>query len=164
MASKGDPGGTQSLDRAVAVLRIVASRAGKGIRLVDVVERSGLSKPTVHRLLQALERQGLVAQDMDTRLYHLGPEAFVIGTLAAERYGIQRAARSAALLLPRRTPRSSPSGVTGRPSACTAKRVRSPSARTCCKPGADIRWGLGRPALLFFRPFRTRKSRTSSPR
>ncbi len=92
MARKDDHGGTQSLDRAVGVLRLVASRTGLGVRLVDIVERSGLSKPTAHRLLQALERQGLLAHDPATRLYHLGPEAFVIGTLAAERYGIHRAA------------------------------------------------------------------------
>jgi DNA-binding IclR family transcriptional regulator len=92
LVGRDDPGGTQSVDRAVGVLRIVASRSDRGVRLVDVVERSGLSKPTAHRLLQALERQGLVAHDAAARLYHLGPEAFVIGTLAAERFGIQRAA------------------------------------------------------------------------
>jgi DNA-binding IclR family transcriptional regulator len=86
------PNGTQSLDRAIALLRIVAGYSGRGVRLVDVVERSGLSKPTVHRLLQALERQGLVTQDAADRHYHLGPEAFVIGTLANERYGIHRVA------------------------------------------------------------------------
>lgn len=87
-----DATGTQSLDRALSVLRIVAGRAGRGIRLVEAVEQSGLSKPTVHRLLQALERQGFIAHDAGTRLYHLGPESFVIGTLANERFGIHRAA------------------------------------------------------------------------
>ena len=85
--------GTQSLDRAMTLLRIVAGRSGRGIRLVDVVARSGLSKPTAHRLLQALERNGLVAQDPAGKSYHLGPEALVIGTLAAERFGIHRVAQ-----------------------------------------------------------------------
>lgn len=84
--------GTQSLDRALALLRIVAGRAGRGIRLSEAVEQSALSKPTVHRLLQALERQGFVTHDAAAKLYHLGPEAFVIGTLANERFGIHRAA------------------------------------------------------------------------
>jgi DNA-binding IclR family transcriptional regulator len=89
---RDDPGGTQSFDRAIDLLRIVASRTGCGVRFSDVVGRSGLSKATVHRLLQALERQGLITHDPAARLYHLGPEAFVIGTLAAERFGIHRAA------------------------------------------------------------------------
>ncbi len=84
--------GTQSLERALGLLRIVAGRAGRGVRLADAVEQSGLAKPTVHRLLQALERQGFITQDAGAKLYHLGPEAFVIGTLANERYGIHRAA------------------------------------------------------------------------
>lgn len=84
--------GTQSLLRALGVLRLVASHSGRGIRLADVVERSGLTKPTAHRLLQALEQEGFLAQDAASRLYHLGPEAYVIGTLAGDRYGFRRAA------------------------------------------------------------------------
>jgi DNA-binding IclR family transcriptional regulator len=90
--AKEDSTGTQSLERALDLLRIVAGRAGRGIRLADAVEQSRLAKPTVHRLLQALERQGFVTHDSAAKLYHLGPEAFVIGTLANERFGIQRAA------------------------------------------------------------------------
>jgi len=92
-------GGTQSLERAIELLRIVAGHSGRGVRLVDIVERSGLTKPTVHRLLQALERQGLVTQGDGDRLYHLGPEAFVLGTLASERYGIHRVALPSLLRL-----------------------------------------------------------------
>lgn len=84
--------GTQSLDRAFALLRLVAARSGRGIKLAELVRQSGLTRPTLHRLVQALERQGFLAQDSLTRLYHLGPEAFVVGTLASERYGIHRAA------------------------------------------------------------------------
>ena len=84
--------GTQSLDRAVGLLRLVAAGQGRGVRLSELVERSGLARPTVHRLLGALERHGLVAVDAGERAFHLGPEAFVIGTVASERYGIHRAA------------------------------------------------------------------------
>jgi DNA-binding IclR family transcriptional regulator len=92
-------GGTQSLERAIELLRIVAGHSGRGVRLVDIVERAGLTKPTVHRLLQALERQGLITQGDGDRLYHLGPEAFVLGTLASERYGIHRVALPSLLRL-----------------------------------------------------------------
>ena len=90
--SERDKAGTQSLDRAVGLLRLVAAGQGRGVRLPELVERSGLARPTAHRLLAALERHGLVAVDCGERAYHLGPEAFVIGTLASERFGIHRAA------------------------------------------------------------------------
>ena len=84
--------GTQALDRAGLLLRLVASVTGRGARLADLIVQSSLSKPTAHRLLRALERMGFVEQDPESRLYHLGPEAFVIGALAADRFGIHRAA------------------------------------------------------------------------
>lgn len=89
---KRETTGTQSLDRAFAVLRLIAARAGRGIKLADLLRQSGLTRPTLHRLVEALTRQGFVAKDSTTRLYHLGPEAFVLGTLASERYGIHQAA------------------------------------------------------------------------
>jgi DNA-binding IclR family transcriptional regulator len=64
--------GLQTLDRAVAVLRLLAS-AGQGLRLTDVQQALELSKPTAHRLLGALVTHGLAAQDGATRRYRLGP-------------------------------------------------------------------------------------------
>ena len=90
--SEREKAGTQSLDRAIGLLRLVAAGQGRGARLPELVERSGLARPTAHRLLAALERHGLVAHDAEARVYHLGPEAFVIGTVASERFGIHRAA------------------------------------------------------------------------
>jgi DNA-binding IclR family transcriptional regulator len=89
--SARDKAGTQSLDRAVALLRLVAAGQGLGVRLADLVARSGLARPTAHRLLAALGRHGLVAHDAEAGVYHLGPEAFVMGIVASERFGIHRA-------------------------------------------------------------------------
>jgi DNA-binding IclR family transcriptional regulator len=87
--------GAQALDRALGILRLVGSRSTEGLRLADVVSESGLAKPTAHRMLKALERNGLVEQSHDTLLYHLGPEAFVLGVLATGRFGIRRLAATA---------------------------------------------------------------------
>lgn len=91
-ATRAEGEGTQALDRALGLLRVIATRSANGTRLSELVQISALSKPTAHRLVRALERSGLIEQDQATRLYHLGPEAFVVGTLSAERFGIQRAA------------------------------------------------------------------------
>jgi acyl-coenzyme A synthetase/AMP-(fatty) acid ligase len=80
--------GTQSLERAVALLREVASRGNRGARLTDLVADSQLSKATVRRLLAALIRENLLDQDESTRRYYLGADTFVLGTIAAARFGV----------------------------------------------------------------------------
>ncbi|OYW60324.1 MAG: transcriptional regulator [Rhizobiales bacterium 17-65-6] len=81
-------GGTRSIERAIALL-LLAGRAGAdGARLSDLVTRSSLPKPTVRRVLLALVRAGLLDQDAETRRYHIGPEAYVLGLLAGRRFGI----------------------------------------------------------------------------
>lgn len=51
-------------------------------QLTDLAERSGMSLPTVHRLLRSLVAAGLVEQDPKSLRYGLGPEL----VLLAERY------------------------------------------------------------------------------
>lgn len=87
-AAPESAGGTQSIERAVALLMLVGRAGAEGARLADLVASSGLSKPTVRRVLLALVRAGLVDQDEASRRYHVGPEAYVLGTLAAPRFGI----------------------------------------------------------------------------
>lgn len=88
-------GGAQSIDRAVTVLLLVGRAGPSGARLVDLVFETQLSKPTVHRMLTALVRTGLLDQDAMTRRYHLGPEVYVLGTLASGRFGLHALAQSA---------------------------------------------------------------------
>jgi DNA-binding IclR family transcriptional regulator len=80
--------GAQSIERAISMLRIVATSGSEGAKLAEVVTASRLSRGTVYRILLALTREGLIEQDPDSKLYLLGPEAYVLGTIASERYGI----------------------------------------------------------------------------
>ena len=75
--------GTQSLERAIALLRELASHGSRGARLTDLVSDSGFSKGTVRRLLATLIRQGLVEQNETSRRYFLGTELYVLGSIAA---------------------------------------------------------------------------------
>lgn len=79
-------GGTQSLERAIALLRAVAASGVDGARLADLMTGVGLSKATAHRLLMALSREGLIEQDSRSRRYHLGPDLDALGQLAAARH------------------------------------------------------------------------------
>ncbi|MCC2650265.1 MAG: transcriptional regulator [Microvirga sp.] len=76
------------MDRALRLLALVGREAERGSQLSDIVEESGLNKPTARRLLLALMRAGLVEQEARTRRYYLGEEAYVLGTLASRRHGL----------------------------------------------------------------------------
>lgn len=77
--------GTQSIERVVAMLRVVASRGRTGMRLGDVTVASGLPMSTCFRMLQRLEVEGLVDRDPVTRKYFLGPLLHELGLLARPR-------------------------------------------------------------------------------
>ena len=94
--------GAQSIARAGAVLRIVASTAA-GATTADVVARTDLTRPTVHRLLMALAAEGLVDQDNRTGHWFPGPELYLMGSVAAERYDIGDVARESVVSLAART-------------------------------------------------------------
>ena len=83
--------GSQAVDRALALLQITGHGSGQGVALSELISASGLGKPTVRRLMLALIRRGLVEQDGATRLYHLGEESYVLGTLATPRHGLLEA-------------------------------------------------------------------------
>ena len=91
--------GSQAVDRALALLQITGRAAGQGVALSELIEASGLGKPTVRRLMLALIRRGLVEQDSASRLYFLGEESYVLGTLATPRHGLLEIAADAAVRL-----------------------------------------------------------------
>lgn len=91
-ADDGNLFGTQSVERSIALLIVVAKGGSTGVSLSEVVTATALKQPTVRRLLMALVRGGLLEQDEDSRRYFLGPECYVLGIIAAERYGIHRLA------------------------------------------------------------------------
>jgi DNA-binding IclR family transcriptional regulator len=86
---------TQSIDRALALLSFIGGAGAEGARFSDLVATSGLPKPTARRILLALTRAGMVEQNGETRRYQVGPELYVLGTLASVRFGIHALARGA---------------------------------------------------------------------
>ncbi|PKW16650.1 IclR family transcriptional regulator [Saccharopolyspora spinosa] len=91
--------GSQSVRRALDLLSLVASweRRG-GLSVAAVAEETGLAKSTTHRLLSELLQAGYLEQGPDRR-YRLGPEAYVVGVAAEERYGVQQQSLAAATRL-----------------------------------------------------------------
>ena len=95
--------GAQSIGRALALLRLLGEGAKSGASLSELVASSGLVKPTCRRILLALMEAGLVEQETPSRRYFLGPEVYVLGIIAAERYGIDRHALDGVSRLAQRT-------------------------------------------------------------
>lgn len=94
-ATDGKPASssTQSLDRALGLLALVAERPVEGVSLGDVVESSGLAKPTAHRLLTGLKHAGLVDYHPDRRRFYPAFRLFQLGQSAGRRFDIVHRAR-----------------------------------------------------------------------
>src|SRR5204862_5377999 len=73
-ASVDLPGGTQSIQRAVAVLRILATARETGLGLTEISKHAELTPPTTHRILSVLVAEGVVEQRPGTRRYVVGEQ------------------------------------------------------------------------------------------
>ena len=71
--------GTQTLDRAVAVLKALAVRSVTGWRLTDLAAHCGLDNATAYRILQCLQRHRLARQHGSNRHYAPGPMLYELG-------------------------------------------------------------------------------------
>lgn len=69
---------SQSIGRAIQILRLVAS-GNEGKRLIDLQRETGLTKPTVHRILDTLRRHDFVEQHQESKRYTLGREISTLG-------------------------------------------------------------------------------------
>jgi DNA-binding IclR family transcriptional regulator len=67
-------GGTQSIQRAVAVLRLLATARETGLGLTEVSTHAALTRPTTHRILSVLVAEGIVEQRQGTRRYVIGEQ------------------------------------------------------------------------------------------
>ncbi|WP_423200160.1 MULTISPECIES: IclR family transcriptional regulator [unclassified Cupriavidus] len=81
--------GTQALHRAVALLRLITAHNRTGSRLVDLYRRSGLERPTAHRILQGMIAEQLIRQDSQTKRYYLGPLLYEMGLAAAPKLALR---------------------------------------------------------------------------
>ncbi|MDR7033700.1 sugar lactone lactonase YvrE/DNA-binding IclR family transcriptional regulator [Mesorhizobium sp. BE184] len=72
--SHGVPG-VQALTRGIQIVDAIAART-KGMRFTDLLEDTQLPKGTLHRLLQALVEERLLAFDERDQVYRLAPRVF----------------------------------------------------------------------------------------
>jgi DNA-binding IclR family transcriptional regulator len=80
--------GAQVVSRIAGLLRIVG-RKPEGSPLVELVRESGLTRPTVHRLLTSLAAEGLLDHEARTGNWVLGPEVLLLGSVASARFPLE---------------------------------------------------------------------------
>jgi DNA-binding IclR family transcriptional regulator len=71
--------GTQTIDRAVAVMKALAARSATGWRLSDLATHCGLDRATTHRILACLTRHRLARRRAANRRYAPGPLLYELG-------------------------------------------------------------------------------------
>lgn len=76
LPEQGSPGGIQSVVRAMTTLETIASQGGV-LGVSQIAARSGLSVPTVHRIVRTLVDLGYLRQE-PSRLYALGPRLLLL--------------------------------------------------------------------------------------
>jgi DNA-binding IclR family transcriptional regulator len=84
--------GAQVVSRIAGLLRLVG-RSANGMSLADLVRESGLTRPTVHRLLSSLASEGLLDHDAASGNWVLGPEILLMGSVASARFPLEDIAR-----------------------------------------------------------------------
>lgn len=98
------PPTVQSVDRAVAVLEILAREEWAGV--TDIASELGIHKSTAYRLLATLERRGVVEQHAETQKYQLGFTLVRLAGAARSSLDLVRAARPVCERLSRDTDES----------------------------------------------------------
>lgn len=85
--------GAQVVGRIAALLRSLSGSMPDGAGTSELARATGVSRPTAHRLLGSLAVQGFVDRDQRSGAWLLGPELYLMGAVAAERYDITDLAR-----------------------------------------------------------------------
>jgi hypothetical protein len=100
--------GTRSVLRAISVLKTLG-RSGSAYGITELGTATGLSKATVFRLLGALESEGMVAREVSTGLYRLGPELIALGASALSTSDLRIVARDELIRIAEESARLRPS-------------------------------------------------------
>lgn len=71
--------GTQSVERAFAVLKEVGAANTRGTTLSALVQNVRLNRTTLHRILKCLLQQGAIRHESQSKRFFLGPLTFELG-------------------------------------------------------------------------------------
>lgn len=136
--------------RASAILRAVGVARSAGATTTELAHNTGIPRPTVHRMLTTLAAEGLVDRAADSGLWFLGPEAYLLGLAAANRYDAAPLAAPILLALTRDTAESAFLSVRrGDETVCVAAEEGSfPLRSHVLYPGKRLPLGVASAGLV----------------
>jgi DNA-binding IclR family transcriptional regulator len=120
-------GTIQSVDRAARILRALAS-GPRRLGVSELADRLGITRPTVHGLLQTLQAHGFVEQDLESEKYQLGPGLLHLGNSYLDLNELRSRSIIHAERLSERTSASVRVGVMHGPTVVVVHHVFSPDA------------------------------------
>lgn len=82
--------GTQSIERALWILKEVGSANTTGCTMQTLVEQVGLNRTTVYRLVKCLLDQGAIQQNIRSKRLFLGPLALALGVAAQQQLDLKQ--------------------------------------------------------------------------
>lgn len=94
--------GTNSIERAILLLKEIATHGSFGWGLGELAERCGLDRGTTHRILACLVRERMVQQNKSNRQYLPGPLIFELGLAIPAYLKFQAACRPVVARLAKR--------------------------------------------------------------
>lgn len=124
----------KSLDRAMAVFEFLSESQGKP--LTAIADEMRQSPATVYRILITLEGRDLVEFDASEQLWHIGPQAFVIGARFLRRTSLVERARPILRWLMEETGETANLGVERETAVLFVSQVETPATiRAFFPPG-----------------------------
>jgi len=91
--------GTGVLERAFAIIRLLADSTADGLRVTEISKVIGLTQGTVHRTLQSLINQHVIEQDTQSKRYRLSIDFFSMAARAGNPMNLRDVCRPSLIRL-----------------------------------------------------------------
>lgn len=144
-------GTVQSLDRAIALLKLVAQ--GSGLSLTEVSGAAGLAPSTAYRMLTTLQQHGMVEFDEINQLWFVGVETFRMGTTFLRRRKLAERGRTVIQSLMQETGETANLAVADEEAVVFVSQVETHEAiRAFFRPGTRSPYhasGIGKAILAY---------------
>lgn len=95
--------GTQSIRRALEILRTISKHNNEGLSLQELIKKTGIGRSTTHRIVSCLIDEGFAMRESRTKRYHVGMDSLQIGLSAISQTSVTESIKPLIMRLARIT-------------------------------------------------------------